>query len=194
MGRPTMNGKRGHILLIALVLATVSSIMLGMVIQPIRNRHQRLKEQETIYRGEHLAEGIRRFYFKYRRFPYDLDELVESDPRLVRKLYTDPMNPDGEWVPVYLNKIDAAVARGMLRSLQGLVDNQTGERDQQNDGPGLQDEGGVFDIKTQQITGIHSASEETGLTEYHGSRIYSDWLFTALPQPEDPIETLRQRK
>ena len=187
MVRPTMSGKRGHILLIALVLATVSSILLGLAIQPIRTRQQRVKEQELIYRGEHLAEGIRRFYFKYRRFPYDLEELVEADPRLVRQLYSDPMNPDGEWVPVFLTKIDAAIARGMLRSLQGLVDAQSGERNTENNGPGLQDTGGVFDIKTQQITGIHSASEETGLAERNGSRIYSDWLFSALPQQEDPL-------
>ncbi len=180
MGLNTVNGEKGHILIVAIILITTMSLILAMVIAPIRTQKQRLKEQDLIYRGEHLAEGIRRFYFKYRRFPFELEELIESDPRLVRQLYADPMAEDGEWELIYLVPQD----QGVLRVMRRLIEPQTpDDQDQDNpsDGSG-QDEDSVFNIKTQQITGIRSKSSETGLTKYQESQIYSDWEFTALPK------------
>ena len=78
-------GRRGHMLLVAIVLATVMSIMLAMALQPVRTTRQRLLEQEMIYRAEHMAHGIRRFYLQRGRFPFSLEELADEEPRLVRR-------------------------------------------------------------------------------------------------------------
>ncbi|MBI3391657.1 MAG: type II secretion system protein [Nitrospirae bacterium] len=69
----------------------------------------REREAELLFRGQAIREGIRQYYEKspgtLKTFPQDLKDLI-SDPRTpgtrryLRKLYRDPMTPDGEWVLV----------------------------------------------------------------------------------------------
>ncbi len=158
-----------------------------MAIRPVRTQHQRLLEQELIYRGEHLADGIRRFYLARGRFPFALEELVEDEPLFVRRIYKDPMTEDGDWILVYLTPRDRAGVKG-LDALSCVMGDRSAENNSENEdenSPGLS--GGkdsVFGIKTQQITGIRSKSLEEGLAERDESRIYTDWLFSALPKTD----------
>ena len=110
----TVSGKRvlrGHMLLAAIILVTIVSLVLAMTLQPVNTGKQRMLERELVYRGQHMAEGIRRFYNKYGRFPYELDELIDSEPRFVRKLYADPMTEEGEWTLVFLTPQDAQAVK-----------------------------------------------------------------------------------
>lgn len=182
MALNTVNGERGHVLVVAIVLAATMSVLLAMAIAPLRTQAQRTKEAELIYRGEHLAEGIRRFYFKFKRFPFDLEELVDSEPRMVRSLYPDPLSETGEWDLIYLTPKDQSTVRVLQRMIEPVAE---------EDGQPGQDESSVFAVKTRQITGIRPKSSETGLTVYQESQIYSDWEFTALPKAENILETLQ---
>lgn len=177
--------QRGHLLLVAIVLVTVLSVSLAAVIQPIRTTRQRQKEQELIYRGEHIAAGIRRFYFQKGRFPFELEELVETEPRYIRKIYKDPMTKDGEWNLVYLEQGDLDQVKDLTslarRVLYGERTEETNSENLDEQNPGLDKPRGVFAIKDRQITGIRSKSKEEGFTIRGESRLYADWLFTALP-------------
>lgn len=177
---------RAHVLLVAIILAVVCSLLLGMAFQPLRSSGQRLKEEELIYRGEHLAQGIRRYYFKYRRFPAKLEDLIESEPRLVRRLYKDPMSPDGAWVLITLSQRDQARTRGLIGRLDQLV-RGSGE---EGKGEERQDDSPFAELRGQQITGVRSASEQTGFRVRAGSRTYADWIFSALPDEEERTERL----
>jgi len=187
MGPIIMNGSRANILLAAIVLITIISLFLAMAIRPVRTAHQRLLEQELVYRGEHLADGIRRFYLARGRFPFSLEELVEKEPLFVRRIYTDPMTQDGEWILVYLTPADKPGVTG-LDALSRVF----GERETENNSENEEEKseslsGGkdsVFGIKTQQITGLRSKSMEEGLMVRDESKIYTDWLFSALPKTE----------
>ncbi len=67
----------------------------------------REREAELLFRGQAIREAIRLYYEKspgtLKTFPRDLKDLL-ADPRApgtrrhLRKLYRDPMTPDGEWV------------------------------------------------------------------------------------------------
>jgi len=191
-----MNGNsRGHILLVAIALTAVLSLAMALAIRPIRTAHQRMTERDLIYQGEHLAEGIKRFYFKYRRFPFDLDELVELEPRMVRRVYPDPTSDSGEWQLIYLDRADQSRLQNLNipESLREVVTEQLeGGQAETTAEPKPKPFDSVFQIKTRQITGIRPSSKETGLMVYQDSQIYSDWTFSALPRPSQSLGDLTQ--
>lgn len=185
MARFTTSGKRAHMLMVAIVLAAVMSLLMAMAIAPLRTQSQRQKEAELIYRGEHLADGIRRFYFAQRRFPFDLEELIDTEPRLIRQLYPDPMTADGEWELIPLTPQDVSTVKVLRRLLDPAID---ATADSSDAAPGQVDS--VFAVKNTQITGVRSKSDATGLRVYQESQIYSDWEFTALPREDSILENL----
>jgi len=184
---------RGYVLLVAIVMTTLLSITLALTIQPVMTASTRMKERQLVYRGEHLAAGIRAYYYRYGRFPFDLEELVESEPPLVRKLYADPMTESGAWTLVYLTREDmmgVRVLRGQASRLNAETEVNS-ETEADADQPGLsRSMDSVFRIRDRQITGIRSQSDAEGLRVYQDSRIYRDWLFSALPEKQLTIEGL----
>ncbi len=189
-------GKPGYMLLVAIVLVTLLSVTLAMTMQPLVTTTTRMKERELIYRGEHLALGIRRYYYRYGRFPFSLDELVESEPPMVRKLYADPMTEDGAWILVYLGRED----RDGVRTLRGIgnrlgISREENSETEDADNPGLsRSVDSVFRIRNRQITGIRSSSDVEGLRVYEESHIYKDWLFSALPDEQMTLDQLLERQ
>ncbi|MDJ0838971.1 MAG: hypothetical protein QNK37_20795 [Acidobacteriota bacterium] len=192
-----MNGnRRGHILLLAIIMVTLLTITFAMTMQPALTQTQRMREKETIYRGKHLADGLRRFYFKYGRFPFELDELIEQEPRFVRRVYECPVSPDGEWTLVYLMPED----RGRVTNLKGIPvpgrslpgdSRREANSETEKEGPGLtRSIDSTFRIKNRQITGVRPKSDMEGLHVLEESRIYSDWLFSALPKREVNMDDL----
>lgn len=184
-------------MLVAIVLATILSLFLAIAIRPVRTNQQRILERELIYRGEHIATGIRRYYLQHGRFPFSLDELVENEPRLVRRLYVDPMSEDGDWTLVYLVPEDRQSLVGLDALAELMIHGK--RREELNSetlddhSPGLsRNENSVFRNNDRQITGIRSRSSVEGLTIREESRIYSDWLFTALPKKKVDVESIQK--
>lgn len=91
--------QRGYAIIMILFMAAVLLILLGTAMPRIVTQGQREKEEELIFRGQQYARGVRLYYRKYGRFPTELDDLVKvnNNLRFLRKLYPDPMNPDGKW-------------------------------------------------------------------------------------------------
>lgn len=197
-----MSGKlkpqRGQLLLVAIVLVTVISVSLATVIQPIHTTSLRQKEQLLIYRGEHIAAGIRKFYFEKGRFPFDLEELVDTKPRYIRKIYKDPMTQEGEWTLVYLqtgdqesiNDLNALASRILFGEREEEINSENVDEQE----PGLRKPRGVFSIRDRQITGVRSKSDAEGFAIRGETRIYAEWLFSALPdRKEEAIKRIRQQ-
>ena len=93
--------QRGFIMAMLMALITIMGILLMKGIPAITTEVQREKEAELIFRGESIAKGIRLFAAKNGRYPSNLTELDTVRPRIIRKLYRDPMTEDGEWDLVF---------------------------------------------------------------------------------------------
>ncbi len=160
------NRSKGNVLLVVIIIAALMALGLSLAFQPLRVQKMRQKEDLLIYRGEHLAKGIRAFYFRFGHFPRDLEDLIEVEPRLVRQVYQDPMTESGEWELMYLGKDN-------LSSAHRLKEQYLPSGQQNTHKSSLMSHG-------RQIIGIRSKSTETGYREYQESRIYNDWLFSAM--------------
>jgi type II secretory pathway pseudopilin PulG len=103
-------GERGYTLLALVGIVTVMLIAVGAALPHWRAVVQREKEAELVARGFQYAEAIRVFQRRFGRLPNQLSEMIELDPRSLRRLYDDPMTggpflllvegPGGTIVPV----------------------------------------------------------------------------------------------
>ncbi|MBL0311195.1 MAG: hypothetical protein IPP78_00490 [Holophagaceae bacterium] len=84
-----------------LALITIMGILLMKGIPAITTEVQREQEAELIFRGESIAKAIRIFAAKSGRYPMSLMELDTVKPRIIRKIYKDPMTESGEWDLIY---------------------------------------------------------------------------------------------
>lgn len=84
-----------------LALITIMGILLMKGIPAISTEVQREHEAELIFRGESIAKAIRVFAAKSGRYPMSLAELDTVKPRIIRKIYKDPMTESGEWDMIY---------------------------------------------------------------------------------------------
>lgn len=84
-----------------LALITIMGILLMKGIPAISAEVQREQEAELIFRGESIAKAIRIFAAKSGHYPLALTELETVRPRIIRKIYKDPMTESGEWDLLY---------------------------------------------------------------------------------------------
>ncbi|MBI4911106.1 MAG: type II secretion system protein [Acidobacteria bacterium] len=75
---------------------------------------QREKEAELIFRGEAIARAIRVYQLRTGGYPPSLGSLTELRPRIIRRVYEEPMSKDGEWRKIY------QVQPGVTGSTAGL--------------------------------------------------------------------------
>lgn len=93
--------QRGFVMVMLLALITIMGILLMKGIPAITTEVRREQEAELIFRGESLAKGIRLYAAKTGHYPNDLEELEKVRPRIIRKIYKDPMTESGEWDLIY---------------------------------------------------------------------------------------------
>jgi type II secretory pathway pseudopilin PulG len=93
LSRPRALGSRGFIMVMLLVFIAAMGIFLTEV--------QRDQEAELIFRGEAIAQAIRVYKTRTGGYPLTLEALTKLRPRILRKLYLDPMTGggghEGEW-------------------------------------------------------------------------------------------------
>ncbi len=94
-------GQRGFIMAMLLAFITIMGILLMKGIPAITTEVRREQEAELIFRGESIAKAIRVFAAKTGRYPNALAELETVRPRIIRKIYKDPMTEAGEWDFIY---------------------------------------------------------------------------------------------
>jgi type II secretory pathway pseudopilin PulG len=84
-----------------LIFITSLGIFLTMALPRVATEIQRDQEAELIYRGESIANAIRLYKAKTGGYPLNLEDLTKLRPRIIRKLYLDPMTREGphegEW-------------------------------------------------------------------------------------------------
>ena len=117
-----MNGRQrkipgrqgGFILAMLLALITAAGILLTKAMPSVVAEVQRDQEEELIFRGEAIRTAMRRYKAKTGNYPTSLEELMKVKPRILRKLYKDPMTAEGEW------EIVTAVQPGASGNATGL--------------------------------------------------------------------------
>lgn len=158
--------ERGFTLAAVVVIMAVMAIMLTVAVQAVTFQRQREKEEELIFRGKQAVEAIRLFRARNGRFPLALEELVEADPRVLRKPWADPITGTADWVPVFLGQEGQVVAGGPAGGRE-VPKEGTPAPDGEARGP---------------IIGVHSRSCQDSIKVYDGRTRYCDWKFVLDPQ------------
>ncbi len=95
------NASRGFILVMLLIFITAMGIFLTVALPRVATEVQRDQEAELVFRGEAIASAIRQYKAKTGGYPLTLEDLTKVRPRIIRKLYQDPMTTggphEGEW-------------------------------------------------------------------------------------------------
>jgi len=165
--------ERGYAIAALLVGVSVIGIMLSMALPVWRTAATREREAELVFRGEQYAQAIELYSRRNGGFPPNLDVLEEG--RYIRKLYKDPMTPDGEFQPVYFGQpLPGQIADppetgrgggrgGTLAPPSPIGAGQAG---------GLGGAGPII--------GVVSMSTAESLRLYNGRGRYSEWAFVAI--------------
>jgi type II secretory pathway pseudopilin PulG len=106
--------QRGFILAMLLAFITAAGILLTKAMPSVVAEVQRDQEEELIFRGEALRNAMRRYKAKTGNYPTSLEDLMKVRPRILRKLYKDPMTAEGEW------ELVTAVQPGATGNTTGL--------------------------------------------------------------------------
>ena len=155
-----------------LVGLSVMGVMMSMALPVWQTAVKREREAELVFRGEQYAQAIELYSRRNGGFPPNLDVLEEG--RYIRRLYRDPMTPDGEFLPIYFGQ---------------PMPGQTGELPEGERGgaPGLPLPGasgpagrGGLPAGAGPIIGVVSASTDESLRLYNGRGRYSEWAFVAV--------------
>lgn len=208
----TVNGKRkqsGYIFITVMVMVVILSISMGALTQSWTYRVQRMKENELLFRGRQYARAIRSFYQIHKRYPFKLEELEQTKPRLIRKLWKDPMVENGEWRLIYLDDIRSGRDQQKKLPTPGLrvvgVDGEAVEQPPEEvgepDGEGAEADSGITFSegfgespgRVGQIVGVASRSRKTAFVSYQKGKVYADWRFLGIMDMSDSLRRLGNR-
>ena len=172
----------GYTILLLMFMVFVMSIGLMIAVPVWQNQIQREKEEELIFRGNQYVEAIRLFQRKKPgAFPKNFEELIEE--RCLRKLFDDPMTPDGTWNLILLSQgpTSQSARRQPRRPARGRA------REQQATGRGttsfsaqrvmIAPQAVLSSIDNPLIIGVVSASTQTSIKIYNNQQSYDKWLF-----------------
>jgi type II secretory pathway pseudopilin PulG len=168
-------GQRGFTLAAVVILMAVMAVFLGVAVQTVSFQQQREKEEELIFRGNQIVEGIRIFRARFGRFPLSLDELFKAKPRCMRKHWLDPITGKDDWAPVFLGQEGTSLTGGAVKGLPEPTPVPTpqstssfgSEAGRQARGP---------------IVGVHSPSCDKSIKLVDGRDRYCDWKFVYDPR------------
>jgi type II secretory pathway pseudopilin PulG len=179
-------GEAGYSMLALMASVAIMLIMLGAATPGWRYLTQNDREEELIFRGGQIADGIQRYQRKHgNALPASLDVLVKG--KFLRKAYTDPMMPDGKWR--FLRPGEAVIP--------GAPPGRPGQPQPGQPQPG-QPGGGVRPGPTptptppgttpgtrttgdgplgSTVQGVASRSTDRSLRIFNGRERYNEWLF-----------------
>lgn len=147
--------ERGVSLVALTVAITLMMIAMAIMLPAWSYVAKNERELELLFRAEQIARAIEKYKLKHgnRGYPPTLEALVKG--RYLRKLYKDPMVPDGEWrlmrpnePPVPLEDLRAAGGRWARRG--------------RTIGP---------------IAGVASRHSGESLRHFNSRRRYNEWFF-----------------
>ncbi|HET7294964.1 MAG TPA: hypothetical protein VFM88_21275 [Vicinamibacteria bacterium] len=162
----TRGGEAGYAMAALLAAAAVMVIGLAAAAPSWRYVVQNDREEELLFRGGQIADGIQRYQKRNGgALPPSLDVLVKG--RFLRKAYKDPMTKKGEWRLV--RQGEAVAAGAPVRPGASPSPPPT----TRPTGPvgGMQVVGG--------FVGVVSTSPEKSLRVFNGRQKYDEWTFVA---------------
>lgn len=169
----------------------VFAITLGfMVAIPVwKTELQREREEELIFRGKQYAEAVRIYVQKNPgRYPATFKDLLEK--KCIRRLYKDPLGPNGEW--------NVILATGGAAGGAATRDPERGAaaRGQRGGAPGggrgtvaevmIAPERALPAIKNPRILGVVSSSKDKSVKIYNDQDSHDKWLFFFGQDPKKP--------
>lgn len=166
-----MSSSRGFTLVAVVVAMAVMAILMEVAVQTVTFQRQREKEEELIFRGQQYVEAVRLFRARQGRFPLTLKELAETKPRVLRKVWLDPITGKNDWVPVFLGE-EGGAAEKAGGAVPVPTPPSSGERQNEARGP---------------IIGVRSRSCKEAIKLYEGRSRYCEWKFFFDPKkPKGP--------
>ena len=182
----------GYTLVVLAVFVTVLSILVAAALPMWSHAIQREKEEELISRGLQYAEAIRIFQIRFQRPPVRLEELLETKPRCIRRLWKDPMTEDGKWGIIFVNQNpNLQVQPGAPNPPEQQLPEDpncpgcTRPSPGGSGGPGGGDQNDPHappkkgdTVAVGPITGVHSKSHKKSILVFNGRERYDEWHFT----------------
>jgi type II secretory pathway pseudopilin PulG len=163
-------------MVVLMVLVTVMNVLVAAALPAWSGVIQREKEQELIFRGLQYAEAIRVYQKRFGQFPTKLEELVEVEPRSIRRLWEDPMTGEARWGLIFAGAgAPGAVpppggAGGQGEDVGGGFGGGQGEETRPTSGPDQRTIG--------PISGVYSLAKGEAMIELMGKSRYDEWHFT----------------
>jgi hypothetical protein len=115
----------GYAVLFAIFLVATMLIFAAAATPNILIQGRRLREQETIWRGEQYVRAIRLYYQKNGKYPANLEDLAKPNAtgiHFLRKSYKDPVNAtDGSWRLIYVTPAGQLVGSVHYHTLQEMA-------------------------------------------------------------------------
>lgn len=180
----------GYTILLLMFVVFLMSIGLMIAVPVWQTQIQREKEAELIFRGKQYVEAIRLFQRKKPgTFPRDFEELMEE--KCLRKLFEDPISPDGKWNIILLSQGPASQRSRQPTRRPGA--SRTGSQATQRSGSGsafavqrvlIAPQDALSAIDNPQILGVVSASTQSSIKIYYNQDSYDKWLFFYGQNPE----------
>ena len=173
--RPFPHREGGFTLAVLAVVMAVMAIFLTVAIESVSFQQKREKEEELIFRGNQMVEGVRLFRARFARFPVKIEELGTANPRVLRKVWTDPMTGQADWLPVFLGE-DGTTLNPI--PVPGATPTPQPSADQPPEGtvqptPGT----GSGQGARGPIIGVRSRVCENSIKTYLGHTSYCEWKF-----------------
>jgi type II secretory pathway pseudopilin PulG len=190
-----MNQRPGYVLIMLLFLVTAMGIGLLVAVPVWQTQMQREKEEELIFRGKQYVEAVRLFQVKKPgTFPKDLEELVKE--KCLRRLFRDPMNPEGDWNIILLPQgVQGAGARSRQPGSAARRQQEREAGAEQGQSFSVQSilvapQKALPSIRNAQIIGVVSSSTNKSFRLYNDAESYDKWLFFYGQDPKQTPEII----
>jgi type II secretory pathway pseudopilin PulG len=167
------DGEAGYSMIVLMASVAIMLILLGAATPGWRYLTKNDREEELIFRGGQIADGIQRFQRKNgNALPASLDVLVKG--KFLRKAYKDPMVPDGKWR--FLRPGEAVIPGAAPVTPGRPGPGPTPSPTPTPAGMGTGARGGD-NAAGSPIQGVASRSTDKSLRIFNGRERYSEWLF-----------------
>lgn len=149
--------RRGYLVIMLMMAVFVITLGLLVAVPVWQTEVQREKEEELIFRGRQYAEAVRIYLLKNpNQYPSSLEDLLEE--KCIRRLYRDPLGPNGEWDVI----LATGRAGGGREGAQEVL---------------VAPARALASIKSARILGVVSSSKRRSIKIYNDQESHDKWLF-----------------
>ena len=115
----------GYAVLLAIFMVATMLLLAATATPNLLTQGRRLREQESIWRGNQYVRAIRLYFQKNGKYPSSLEDLSKPNAvgvHFLRKAYREPMNSsDGSWRLIYVTPTGQLVGSVHFHNLQEMA-------------------------------------------------------------------------